>query len=389
MSISKNLKKTTALAAIVASAMMFHPSPARAAFVVVDGLNRGRVIRANLSVAVVRVARVHVNHTRKRQGYVQYRHLDLTLVKHLYGPRPRPATLKGLPYQARYNSAWPMLGKGPVGTLILMAWVHGHPCGVGLGVRFGPRIELPMVVSSVKDPKVKAVITFLHLNGDRVPARRKKRLVRAFEKGKNRYLALIADQALKKLDSKHGNSYGRYLRLLALIDPRPGADPMLGWPILKTLVSFQAVRTLAGLMKWVRGGRGRTYRQRALFVQGFRYLVQKRLLGLATKTTAEINLRRWAVMSLASAPSFIGTLDAVDRRAVKLIRQRLQDPRVEMRRTAISSMLTIAAKMRKKNSRFAKTLVAAVRAAQRRERSGAERAIIQRRIDAIWANPTP
>ena len=87
------------------------------------------------------VAAEQVDQERKRQGYVLHRHLDLKILRHLYGPKPGAAGLAHVPYTPWVNSAWPHVRGSLVGRPFLMAWRHGQPCSLGSTVSFGSRLQ--------------------------------------------------------------------------------------------------------------------------------------------------------------------------------------------------------------------------------------------------------
>lgn len=62
------------------------PTASHAAFVTLDGLDRKKMSRHRVSVALVRVTRVRMDPHRKRRGYLLHRWVTLKVVKRLFGP---------------------------------------------------------------------------------------------------------------------------------------------------------------------------------------------------------------------------------------------------------------------------------------------------------------
>lgn len=357
------------------------PPEARGAFVVVDGLDRKKMSRLGVSVALVRVTGVRLDRARKRKGYLLHRWLKLTVVKRLFGPAVPASGLRDVPYSPMVDSAWPPVKGTLQGRHFLMAWVKGSPCGLGLTVAVGPRVTFPMTAKGPGDPRVAAVKRLLDVVRLADDSKRLMALRRIFHK-KSGYLARLADLALVRLDSKHKGSLTRYLHLLRLVRASRNGDPQLGWPILNTLSKFPPIRTAAAYRRWKR----QSLPGQKLTFSAFRKLVQHRLSAIAGDRHAEVNLRRLALLALVAPPSFLGTRgDPMDPHAIRPVRPCLRDRHVEVRRSAVRALLTVARKTRYLAPKRARRLVAEVRATRRREKSTAERYLLTRMIRKLWS----
>lgn len=362
-----------ALLALVAA-----PPPARAAFVGTDGTDPDALRRRRVAVAVVEVVAEHVDAARKQRGFVLYRHVDLKILHHVYGPRPGPAGLAKVPYTPWVNSAWPVVRGSLVGRRFLMGWVHGQACGLGLTVSFGPRLQLPILVSGPKDPWVAAVAAFLALPRGVAPGQDRAMLERAFGQAAHPRLALIADQGLGRLDPSHRQSPRRFLGLLALLDPYASVEDRLGWTILADLRKLPAPKTEAAYRRWWAGVGGPPP---GLGYDAFRARVATRLAAIAVDPKAEKELRRNALMALARPAIYVATRrDAVNAAAEAAILRATRDPQVEVRRSALVALLDVARALSPVIPSQGRRLRQAVRDGLRRERDPAERAILRRQL---------
>jgi len=113
--------------------------------------------------------------------------------------------------------------------------------------------------------------------------------------------------------------------------------------------------------------------------------VPSKLLMGAVARRAEVNVRRLALLALATPPSFLGKRDdGMDPHAIRAIRPCLRDGHVNVRRSAARALLTVARKSRFIAPKRARRLVAAVRATRRREKSATERDHLTRMIRKLW-----
>jgi hypothetical protein len=366
------------LAAALALSLLF-PGRVEAAFVVTDGLDRTKLRQRQVSVAVVRVTRVVTDRKRKRQGYVLHRWIGLTVVKQLYGPAPPARGLRRVPFSPWVNSAWPGVKGKLMGRHFIMAWIRGYPCGLGSTVSLGRRFDLPLLVSGPKDPMISAVRALLKSVSIPGDAKRLAAYRRAFFRGPA-LLSLLADGALVRFDKQHGASPGRHARLLAMIDTSKAAVPLLTWPLMTALEKFPKLRSLKAFLRW----RGTHVASGRDFVT-FRRRLHRRFVAISLTATAELSLRRHALLALARAPVFLGFRnDALDRRSVVHLRRQLQAKGVELRRSACRALLTMAKHFRRSDVRRARRLVRWVRAQRRQEKSAQERYYLHRMIKSHW-----
>jgi hypothetical protein len=354
---------------------------AQAAFVSLNGLDRKMMSRHRVSVALVQVTRVRTDPARKRKGFLLHRWITLQVVKRLFGPAVPASGLRNVPFSPMVNSAWPVVQGKLTQRYFIMAWINGSPCGLGSTVSFGPRFGLPLSATGPKDPRVAAVKRILGVVSIGNDTKRLKALRRTFRSGPA-YLSRLADTALVRLDGDHKRSLARYLRLIRLVKVSRTADPQLGWPILHDLSKFPPL----GSATLFRRQKLRSLPGKKMTFWAFRKLVQQRLAVIAKASRADVNLRRLALLALSTPPSFLGKRgDRMDPHAVRTVRTCLRDRHVEVRRSAVRALLTIAHKTRRLQSKRAKRLVGQVRAARRREKSASERRLITRMIRKIWS----
>ncbi len=355
------------------------PTTSHAAFVALDGLDRKKMSRHRVSVALVQVTRVRMDPHRKLRGYLLHRWVTLKVVKRLFGPAVPATGLRNIAYSPMVNSAWPLLKGKLQGRYFIMAWIKGRPCGLGSTVAFGPRFQLPLTATGPSDPRVAAMKRILRVVSIAGDSKRLAALRRTFGRGPA-FLARLADAALVRLDKNHKHSLARYLRLLRLVKLSRNADPQLGWPILHDLSRFPSIRTASAYGLWKRRSPAGTPIALPAF-PAFRKLLQHRLTLIAQTRRADVNLRRLALLALVAPPSFLGKrADPMDPHAIGSVRKQLRDPHVEVRRSAIRALLTVARKTRHLQPKRAKGLITEVRAARRRERNAAERRLIARML---------
>jgi hypothetical protein len=363
--------------------------PAQGAFVATDGRDPQAVRRAKLSVAVVKVVRVQVNRRRKQKRYLLYRHVDLQIVKPLYGRPVTAAQLQHIPYATQMNSAWPLMsGKSKLlGSHFIMGWAHGRPCGLGRTVSFGRVATLPIRVSGPNDPRVSAIAGFLALGALSANARQRA-WRRAFGNTKRPILARLADTALNRIQKKRKHSFARYQGLLRLLKPQP-IDPLVGLALINAVAKFPAIASKAEFSRWVRRNpRIRSPRTRPFRVPAFdpwRKKLQRKLARIAASRKTEVNLRRTALALLAKPPSVVARRkDRRTRAALAMIQARLKDPKKEIRRAAVSALLRAGKRLRKVAPKQAAALYRRVLKVRDAEPAPAERAILNARIQSIW-----
>ncbi len=382
MAVSSKIRRRLILGALTLSlAGLPLITDARAAFDTLDGLDRTKMSRHRVSVALVQVTGVRTDPVRKRKGYLLHRWMTFKVVRRLFGPTVPTSGLQNVPYSPMVNSAWPVVRGNLAQRYFIMAWINGSPCGLGSTVSFGPRFGLPMTATGPRDPRVAAVKRILGVVSIADDTKRLQALRRTFRSGPA-YLSRLADTALVRIDRDHKRSLGRYLRLIRLVKASQAANPLLGWSILHDLSKFPAL----GSATLFRRKKRRSPAERKMTFPVFRKLVQHRLTILAKANRADVNLRRLAILALVAPPSFLGKRgDRMDPHAVRPVRGCLRDRHVEVRRSAIRALLTIAQKSRYHQSKRAKRLVREVRAARRRETSASERRLIARMIRKIWS----
>lgn len=104
-------------------------------------------------------------------------------------------------------------------------------------------------------------------------------------------------------------------------------------------------------------------------------------MSIAADTRTHAETRRNALLALARPPCVVrpGNTSA-DHRAVAAIRARLRDGEVTVRRTAVTSLIRVAAQLRATDGRRARRWVREVKRAILRERDPRERAVLRRRL---------
>ncbi len=336
----------------------------------VDGLDRKELRRSRVSVALVRV-----------EGTTGGR--ELKLLDLLIGSKPPPAALKRIKLGRRIDASWPEQPRPSAGRFLLMCWIRGAPCGPGATVSLGPRLRLPMALSGETDDRVSGVRTILSVVKMVDDKRRVRNLVGHFRSSNNAYLVLLADAALIKAHRHHRRSAARYLRLLSLVAGAIGEDEALGSPLIKELLRFPEIRTSAAYRRWRKNLRSLIRSRSWAPFAGFRARVQSLLRISAESRQASSELRRWALRALAAPPSFIARKrDPLDRKVIELMEEVIRDPSVEIRRGAISALLSMSSRAQRRDRRLARRLRKLVLKARDRERSPEERKNIQRLINA-------
>jgi hypothetical protein len=373
-----------ALICLPALLLLLCPAPAPAAFISINGLDRGELQRGKVSVALTSIKDVTVTW---KTSYARSGHLELTLQETLFGAKPPAGAFKKVPFTSGvgYNSAWPELGASPAGSFLIMAWRNGHPCGEGSAVHLGERFSLPMLVTGATDPRLTAVRDALKLVSIAEESARGKKLGRIFAESSNPYLVLFADAALSALEPQHRASAERYARLLGILNGTPGADEELGWPLLQELTRFPALRDSDAYDIWKQDCHaGPTADGSWPSFAQFRRLIQTRFRGFAANAKAGVDLRRWAVTALAAPPSFVAVRkDRLDAAAIGAVSERLRDPVVEVRRDAVRGLLSMAAALKPNDRAASRRLLAQVRQALRKETDPEEKANLQLRLDEI------
>lgn len=365
---------------VLCTLLLLASSPsARARFVVQDGTNPDH-LRRGVAVGLVRITRVHTDPVRKRAGYALYRHVDLKPVRMVYGRRPPARALRHIPFATQMNSAWTEPKGGPLGQWYVMAWVRDQPCGLGLAVSLSDRVMLPFHVKGPRAPWIEAIRQLLHAVDQPNLGAQLQALNRAFRQQRRPRLAYLADAALSRIQTDHRNSARRFLRLLALVDTRPGADPLLGWTLIHELSRFPALGDAAAYRRaW-----GGTVPRRWPLTR-FRRHVIGRVSAIAAGPKTPAETRRNALLLLARPPCLIAPAHTPeDARAIQAMRRQLRARIITVRRTAVSALLHAAARLRTQDGPRARRLVAEVRAALLREKSTAERAILKQRVREIW-----
>lgn len=371
------------LAAMAAMALgaIFGPMPANAAFVGTNGTDPEQVRLHRVAVAVVEVTAEQVDQERKRQGYVLHRHLDLKILRHLYGPKPGAAGLAHVPYTPWVNSAWPHVRGSLVGRRFLMAWRHGQPCGLGSTVSFGSRIQLPLLVSGPQDPWVAAVATFLALPRAATQVQDRALLETAFQQTAHPRLSILADAALLRVEPGHRQAPRRILRLLSLVDPSPKADELLGVILLADLQKIPGPKSPE---EYARLWGGQANVPRKLGFDAYRLRLARLLAALGVDTSAEKELRRVALMSLSQAPIHLAPLrDQVNAKALEAVLLATRDGVVEVRRSALVALLAIARSLHTVIPSEARRTLLAVRAGVLREQDPNERVILVRQLGGL------
>lgn len=353
---------------------------AEAAFVGTNGLDPMALERDKVAVAVVTVSRVHVDARRRKQGRMLYRHVDLKLVRHIHGPKPTQAMLSKVPYATQVNSAWPMLRGKLRGAHFLMGWAHGSPSGLGRTVSFGRIMSLPARLSGPSDPRIKALERFLKIQS--VVPHKKRRAVfeRTFRSSTSTILTLLTDSALNWKNKRRTKSLRRYLGLLRSVRPKP-RDPIAGVKLLAEISKFPEVHSRKAYSRWA----ARTKMRKPPSFSDLRKRLHKKLRRVAASQASAVSLRRNALMLLAKPPSTVARpKDAGNRVALAALTSRLKDPQAGVRRTAITSLLKVAKRLRKISPKEANAIYRRVVQARRAEPSPSERAIISSRIHKIW-----